>query len=64
MANSQEPPSPAPPSKTNPWIIIVVVAVVVCGGCFGVAGLLLAFGPEILHELGLISLVPILTGPI
>ncbi len=54
------PPSPAP-QKTNPWIIIIAVAVVICCGCFGVTGLLLAFGPEIMHELGLISLLPFLT---
>jgi hypothetical protein len=43
--------------KTNPWIIIIAVAVVVCCACFGVTGLLIAFGPEILHELGLAAVL-------
>jgi len=55
-------PSAPTPQKTNPWIIIVAVAVVVCCGCFGVIGLLLAFGPEVLHELGLALGLPLLTG--
>ena len=59
------PPPPAQPAnppalqKTNPWIIIIAVAVVVCCACFGAIGLLIAFGPEILHELGVAS-VPLL----
>ena len=54
-------PPPTAPQKTNPWIIIVAVVVVVCGACCGVIGLLLAFGPEVLHELGLYALLPVLT---
>ncbi len=45
--------------KTNPWIIIIAVAVVLCCACFGVIGLLIAFGPEILHELG-VAAAPLL----
>lgn len=51
---------PSTPQRTNLWIIVIAVVVVVCCGCFGVVGLLLAFGPDILHELGLYSLLPIL----
>jgi len=54
-------PPPAP-QKTNSWIIIIAVVVVVCCGCFGMIGLLIAFGPEVLHELGFSSLLPVLTG--
>jgi hypothetical protein len=53
------PPPPAVPKKTNPWIIAIVVIVVVCCGCLGVVGLLLGFGPDILHELGLSALLPL-----
>jgi hypothetical protein len=51
-------PPPASPKKTNPWLIAVVV--IVGAGCFciGATGLLLAFGPDILHELGLYALLP------
>jgi hypothetical protein len=38
--------------KTNPWIIAILVAVMVCCGCFGVIGLLISFGPTILQALG------------
>jgi hypothetical protein len=37
------------------------VVVVVCCSCFGAIGLLIAFGPEVLHELGLYALLPVLT---
>ena len=52
---SSEPTSAPPPApaKTNPWVIAAAVAVVLCCGCFGVVGLLLAFGGDILEELGL-----------
>ncbi len=59
MANITGPASPvAPPpiQKTNPWIIIIAVAVVLCCACFGILGLLIAFGPELLHELGMAGL--------
>jgi hypothetical protein len=63
MKETSAAPLPSPTlQKTNPWIIIVAVIIVVCCGCFGMIGLLLAFGPEILHELGLASLPPILIG--
>ena len=61
MADLPGPPPVAPAlQKTNPWIIIVAVAVVVCCACFGIVGLMIAFGPEILHELGVAG-TPILT---
>ena len=53
---------PPPPQKTNSWIVVVAVVVVICCGCFGVIGLLIAFGPEVLHELGLSTLLPIPIG--
>jgi hypothetical protein len=58
------PPPAAEPKKTNPWIIIIIVIVVVCCGCLGVIGLLLGFGPDILHELGLAAVMPLLAFPI
>jgi hypothetical protein len=51
-------PSPASSQRTNPWIIIVAVIILICCLCFGAAGLLLAFVPEILQELGLSYLLP------
>ena len=53
------PPAPAP-AKTQPWIIAVVVAVLLCCGCLGVIGLIAAFAPDVLHELGLTSWLPLL----
>jgi hypothetical protein len=43
------------PKPVNPWVIIIVVIVLVCCFCFGVVGLLLAFGGPILQNLVLIS---------
>jgi hypothetical protein len=47
------PSAPPSPSRTNPWVITAVIAFVLCCGCFGALGLLLAFGGDILKELGL-----------
>jgi hypothetical protein len=58
-AGTQLPPAPAS-QKTQPWIIVVVVLVLLCCGCFGAIGLLIAFVPDILHELGLTSWLPLL----
>ncbi len=61
-----EAPYPAPqpeqssPPKVNPWIIVVVVVVLVCCFCIGLCGILFAFMPDILHELGLDLLLPLL----
>jgi hypothetical protein len=52
-------PSTAP-QKTNPWIIVILVIVVVCCSCVGILGLLIGFGPAILHELGLALALPLL----
>jgi hypothetical protein len=46
--------------KTNPWIIIIAVIVVVCCGCFGILGLILAFVPW--QQLNLSSWLPALSG--
>jgi len=55
------PPPPAPaPDKTPAWIIVTAVIVVLCCVCCGVIGLLIAFVPDVLHELGLSSWVPLL----
>ncbi len=54
-------PALKPPSRLEPWIIVVVVVVVICCACAGLAGLLFAFGPELLHELGLVA-IPISVG--
>ncbi len=62
MANLTTTPPPADPppiQKTNPWIIIIAVAVVICCACFGILGLLIAFGPEIMNELGITG-IPLL----
>jgi hypothetical protein len=59
MAQDAGTPLPPPaPQKTNPWIIVILVIVVLCCGCFGVIGLLIAFGEPVLHELGLTSFLP------
>jgi hypothetical protein len=54
-------PPVASPTKTNPWIIILVVVIVLCCLCFGVVGLIFAFGDSILQELGLYALLPVLS---
>jgi len=51
-------PQPAPshaaqPSKPETWVIILVVVFVLCCCMVGVTGLIIAFGPEILGELGI-----------
>lgn len=45
--------SPAPPKKTNPWLIAGVVVLVLCCACFGTLGLILAFGQDLLNAFGL-----------
>ena len=47
------PPNSPPIQKTNPWIYIIAAVVVLCCCCAGMIGLLIAFGPDILHELGI-----------
>jgi hypothetical protein len=47
-------PAPAAPQKTNPWLVIILVSVVLCCFCIGLIGLLIAFGGPILNELGLL----------
>lgn len=55
-------PQPAPqPSKFPTWAIVLVVIVVLCCCCFGALGLFLAFGEDILYELGLYALLPALS---
>ncbi|MBI4731741.1 MAG: hypothetical protein HY781_06380 [Chloroflexi bacterium] len=46
------PPAPPQPSKPATWVIVLVVVLVLCCCLFGIAGLLFAFGPEILSALG------------
>lgn len=56
------PPAPASqPSKFPVWAIVLIVVVVLCCCCVGVLGLILAFGPNITNELGLYTLLPVLT---
>ena len=62
---SQEPSVPLPmpagtPKKANLWIIASVVIVIVCCGCFGVAGLLFGFWEPIMQALGMNTLLPVL----
>lgn len=54
-------PPPALPNRPNPWLIALLVIVGMCCLCVGALGLMLAFGPDFLHELGFSSLLPILT---
>lgn len=47
-----------PPSKkSNAWLIALVVILVLCCCCVGAIGLIIAFGPDILNELGIYGLV-------
>jgi hypothetical protein len=56
--------APLPPAKKiNPWIIIVAVVVILCCACFGLLGLVIAFGPDLLQELGLVLAPPGLISP-
>jgi hypothetical protein len=43
----------------SPWLIVVLVVVLSCCLCIGLCGLLGAFGPDILHELGLDTWLPL-----
>ena len=54
------PPQGAAPKKTNPWIIVILVTVLVCCGCFGVVGLLVGFWDPIRQAFGFSSLLPAL----
>jgi hypothetical protein len=49
--------APPGPAQLQPWAIVVIVLVVAGCACFGVLGLLLAFGDPILQQLGLTSLL-------
>jgi len=55
------PPAPAP-KKLSPWIIAILVVLLVCCGCFGVAGLLVGFWDPIRQAFGFSSLLPVLSG--
>jgi hypothetical protein len=46
--------------KTNPWIIVILVIVLICCGCFGVVGLLVGFWDPIRQAFGFSSLLPVL----
>ena len=52
-------PPPAPPERMNPALIAILVIVLSCCLCVGLCGLLGAFGPDILHELGLNFWLPL-----
>jgi hypothetical protein len=55
------PPLPPPAKKNNTWLIVLVVILVLCCCCVGAIGLLIAFGQDILNELGnYFGLVPAL----
>jgi hypothetical protein len=41
-----------PPGKPSPWLITALVVILGCCLCVGCLGLLVAFGPDLLHELG------------
>ena len=53
------PAGPPAPQKTNPWVIVLVVAVVLCCACFGGIGLLWAFGQDLLNSFGIYVLTPL-----
>jgi len=50
------------PKKNNRWMIAILVAVVICCGCFGVVGLLVGFWEPIQDAFGLPTMLPIITG--
>ena len=52
------PSTPASDSRRNPWVIVIVAAVLLCCFCIGICGLLFAFVPDILQELGFNVLSP------
>ncbi len=54
------PTPPPPPPKSNTGLIIAIVAVVLICCCIGAVGLFLAFGEDILYELGLSWFAPLL----
>jgi len=54
------PPLPPPSRKNNTWLIVLVVILVLCCCCVGAIGLIIAFGPDILNELGIYVLAPAL----
>jgi hypothetical protein len=58
--NTPIPPLPPPSRKNNTWLIVLVAILVLCCCCVGAIGLLIAFGPDILNELGIYVLVPAL----
>ena len=55
--NTPIPPLPPPSRKNNTWLIVLVVILVLCCFCVGAIGLIIAFGPDILNELGIYGLV-------
>ncbi len=57
------PPDLPPPGPTKPktWVIVLVIFVVLCCCLFGVIGLAIAFGPEILNSFGVL-LLPAMAG--
>jgi hypothetical protein len=59
-ASSSPPPLLTSPDRISPWLIVVLVIVMACCLCIGLCGLLGAFGPDILHELGLMAWLPLL----
>ncbi|MDI6770488.1 MAG: hypothetical protein QMD04_12555 [Anaerolineales bacterium] len=59
------PPLPPAPKKNNTWLIVLVVILVLCCCCFGVIGLLVGFGEDILNEINnYFGLVPLLAAVI
>jgi len=57
-------PLPAPPEKISSWLVALVVILVLCCCCVGTIGLIIAFGPDILNELGIYVLAPALAAVI
>ena len=61
---SQYPPAPelAPPPRKFPvWVIVLIVVLVLCCCCIGVLGLVIAFFDPISQELGLSSVLPLVS---
>lgn len=55
------PSTPPPPRKSNTGLIIaIIVIVVLCCCCVGALGLTIAFGSDILQELGIYVFAPAL----
>lgn len=45
-------PSPVEKKKTSPWLIVGIVAIVLCCACIVIGALAWQFGDQLMHALG------------